>query len=147
MSAAPPTQNAANHARLVPGFHIVAGMLAMLNVVWTAYRIFSRPGADSAMAFLAAVALLLIGWYARAFSVAVQDRVIRLEERLRLARLLPPDLRTRVDEFTPTQLIALRFASDAELPALAQRVLTEKIADRRAIKALIQEWRPDYLRA
>lgn len=147
MSAAPPTQTVANHARYVPGFHFVALSLALLNVIWTAYRALTRPGADSAMTFLAAVALLLAGWYARQFAVPVQDRVIRLEEQLRFARLLPPDLRARVDEFTPGQLVALRFASDAELPSLAQRVLTEKITDRAAIKAIIREWRPDHLRA
>ncbi len=147
MSAAPPTQTAANHARYVPAFHFVAGTLALVNVIWTAYRVFTRPGADSAMGLVAAVTLLLVFWYARQFPVTVQDRVIRLEEQLRLARLLPPDLRTRVNEFTPSQLIALRFASDAELPSLAERVLTEKIGGRAAIKAMIREWRPDHLRA
>ena len=125
----------------------VALSLALLNAIWTAYRAVTRSGADSAMAFLAAVALLLVGWYARQFAVTVQDRVIRLEEQLRLARLLPPDLRTRVGEFTHGQLIALRFASDAELPSLAQRVLAEKITDRAAIKAIIRDWKPDHLRA
>ena len=140
-------QSAANHARLVPGFHVVAGMLALLYVIWSAYRLVTRPGADAAMTLVGAVALLLVGWYARQFPVAVQDRVIRLEEQLRLARLLPAELRGRAGEFTPSQLIALRFASDAELPSLAQRVLSEKITDRAAIKALINDWRPDYLRA
>lgn len=147
MSAAFPPQTAASHSRYVPGFHFVAASLVLLNVIWTGSRIFTRPGADSAMAFVAAVALLLVGWYARQFPVAVQDRVIRLEEQLRLTRLLPPDLRTRIDELTPNQLVALRFASDAELPALAQRVLTEKIQERAAIKAMIRDWKPDHLRA
>jgi Family of unknown function (DUF6526) len=147
MTAPLPTQTAASHARYVPGFHFVALSLALLNVIWTAYRVFTRPGADSTMAFLAGVALLLVGWYARQFAVTVQDRVIRLEEQLRFARVLPPDLRTRVGEFTPGQLIALRFASDAELPSLAQRVLAEGVTDRVAIKAMIREWRPDHLRA
>jgi len=146
MSAAPPTQTAANHARYVPAFHFVAGTLVLVNVIWTAYRVFTRPGADSAMGLVAAVTLLLVFKYVRQFPVTVQDRVIRLEEQLRLARLLPPDLRTRVNEFTPSQLIALRFASDAELPSLAERVLTEKIGGRAAIKAMIREWRPDHLR-
>jgi hypothetical protein len=147
MTATPPMQNAANHARYVPGFHFVALSLALLNVIWSGSRAVTRPGADSAMTFLAAVALLLVGWYARQFAVTVQDRVIRLEEQLRFARVLPPDLRTRVGEFTPGQLIALRFASDAELPSLAQRVLAEKITDRAAIKAIIRDWKPDHLRA
>jgi hypothetical protein len=77
----------------------------------------------------------------------VQDRVIRLEEQLRMQRLLPDGLKSRIGEFTTPQLVALRFASDAELPALARRVLDEKLTRKRDIKALIQTWRPDELRA
>ena len=81
------------------------------------------------------------------FALSVQDRVIRLEERLRCERLLPPDLQARIVELEPGQLISLRFASDAELPALARKVLDEKMKDRKAIKQLIKNWRADYLRA
>jgi len=77
----------------------------------------------------------------------VQDRVIRLEERLRCERLLPADLKPRIAEFTVSQLVALRFASDAELPALARKVLDEKISERKPIKQLVKNWRADYLRA
>jgi hypothetical protein len=77
----------------------------------------------------------------------VQDRVIRLEMQLRLQQLLPQDLRPRMREFTVNQLVSLRFASDAELPALARKVLDEKLNDRKAIKKLIRDWQPDYLRA
>jgi hypothetical protein len=77
----------------------------------------------------------------------VQDRLIRLEERLRLARLLPADMQSKCDEFTADQLIALRFASDSELPELAKRVHAEKIAERGAIKALVRTWRADHMRA
>jgi hypothetical protein len=81
------------------------------------------------------------------FALKVQDRVIRLEERLRCQRLLPADLQPRITEFAAGQLIALRFASDAELPALARKVLDEKLTERKAIKQLIKNWKPDYLRA
>jgi hypothetical protein len=77
----------------------------------------------------------------------VQDRVIRLEMRLRLAQVLPVDMRPRIPEFTPAQLISLRFASDAELPALARKVLDDKMNNRKAIKQLIKDWQGDYLRA
>jgi hypothetical protein len=86
-------------------------------------------------------------FFARLFALAVQDRVIRLEERLRLERLLPPDLQPRIQDFATAQLVALRFASDAELPALARKVLAENITDRKVIKRMIQNWRPDYQRA
>jgi hypothetical protein len=93
-------------------------------------------------------AALLAGFVTvRLMALSVQDRIIRLEERLRFARLLPADLQPRIGEFTATQLVALRFASDAELPALARKVLDEKLTERKAIKQLIKNWKPDYLRA
>ncbi len=142
-----PEQSAAKHARNVPGFHYAAGSMALVNLIWSIYRLVVKPGADSAKMLLVAVILLQLFWYLRQFPLVVQDRVIRLEERLRLARLLPPDLQPRIDELTPRQLVALRFASDAELPELTRRVLAEKLTDPRAIKTLIAQWRPDHLRA
>jgi hypothetical protein len=84
---------------------------------------------------------------ARIMVLRIQDRVIRLEERLRFERVLPADLKPRIGEFTVDQLVALRFASDAELPALARRVVDEKMAKRKAIKQMVKTWKPDYLRA
>jgi len=81
------------------------------------------------------------------FALAVQDRVIRLEERLRYAEVLPADLRARCGELTVDQVVSLRFACDTELPALARKVLDEKLTERKAIKQLIKNWRPDYQRA
>ncbi len=80
-------------------------------------------------------------------ALKVQDRVIRLEERLRYERLVPADLKSRIDDFTINQLVSLRFASDAELPTLARKVLDDKINDRKTIKQMIKVWKPDYLRA
>jgi hypothetical protein len=102
---------------------------------------------DAAVWVLTSVALLLGFLLARMFALSVQDRVIRLEERLRCERLLPPDLQARIVEFEPGQLVSLRFACDAELPALARKVLDEKMTDRKAIKQQIKSWRSDYLRA
>jgi hypothetical protein len=96
---------------------------------------------------LVAAALLVTLFNERIRMLVVQDRVIRLEERLRYERLLPADLRARMDEFDVSQFVALRFASDAELPALARKVLDEKLTDRKAIKKMVQNWKPDYLRA
>jgi hypothetical protein len=96
---------------------------------------------------LFAAALFLAALYGRLFALAVQDRLIRLEEQLRFARLLPADLQPRIGEFTAGQMVALRFASDAELPALARKVLDEKLTERKAIKQQIKNWRGDYFRA
>src|SRR5258708_30313282 len=83
----------------------------------------------------------------RLFAIAVQNRVIRLEERMRLERLLPADLKARIGEFTCGQLVAMRFACDAELPALARKVLADNIQGRNAIKQMVQTSRADYLSA
>ncbi len=88
-----------------------------------------------------------IPFEARLFALAVQDRVIRLEERLRYERVLPADLQARCGEFSIGQIVALRFACDAELPALARKVLDDKLTERKAIKQLVKNWKPDYLRA
>jgi hypothetical protein len=139
-------QSAANHARYVPGYHFVAGSLALLNLVWTLYRVATRPNGDTYAALVVAITLMLVFWYARQFPLAAQDRLIRLEERLRLARLMPPEMLQRCDDLTPSQLIALRFASDAELPQLATKVINDGITGRAQIKAMIRDWRPDHLR-
>jgi hypothetical protein len=102
---------------------------------------------SGAFGVLLALALILGFLSARRFALSVQDRVIRLEERLRYQRLLPADLQPRIEEFTVAQLVSLRFASDSELPALARKVLDEKMQERKAIKHLVKNWKPDYLRA
>jgi len=140
-------QNFENHARVVPPYHFVAFGILAINFFWSAYRLLRSFSADGAIALLLAVALLILFFYARIFALTVQDRVIRLEMTLLLEKLLPPELRPRIKEFTPAQLIALRFASDQELPELARRVLVENVTDRKTIKKMIQTWKPDYLRA
>ena len=95
---------------------------------------------------LVAIALILLALLARLFALGVQDRVIRLAERLRYQQLLPADLRPRIGEFTINQLVALRFASDTELPALARKVLDSQVNNRKAIKQMVVNWRADYQR-
>jgi hypothetical protein len=141
-------QNFANHAKYVPAFHFFVLPVLSLNVGWSIYRWkTSLWSVDGAILVLTSVALLVGFLFARLFALTVQDRVIRLEERQRCERLLPLELQARIVEFAPGQLVSLRFASDAELPALARKVLDEKLEDRRAIKQLVKSWRPDYLRA
>lgn len=143
----PAEQTYATHRRLVAGYHGVAFACVVVYLGWTVWQAVRAPGQSTVMAVVPAVGVALIFWYARAFVLTVQDRLIRLEERLRMERLLPDDLRARIPEFTRDQLVALRFASDGELPALARRVLDEGIRDREAIKRRITQWRPDRLRA
>lgn len=141
-------QSFSNHTKYVPPFHFFVLPVLALNLIWSIYHLwklhFSFEGIVGA---LLALALVLGFLYARMFALCVQDRLIRLEERLRLARLLPDDLKPRIEEFSVAQLVALRFACDDELPALARKVLAENVRSRRAIKQLVKTWRPDYQRA
>lgn len=135
-----------NHARYVPLFHFVLAAMLTVNLVWAIVQLVRTPTGQRWVDLMMALAYGIIFLYMRRFPVTVQDRVIRLEETLRLQRLAP-DLAKRAEEFSRDQLIGLRFASDAELPALARKVLDEKIGDCTAIKRLVKNWRPDYLRA
>lgn len=140
-------QNFENHAKWVPAFHFFVLPVFLLNVFWSLYHLIQSFSAESARSFVLAVAFLLLAFLARIFALTVQDRLIRLEMRLRLQQLLPQELRPRIPDFTVNQLVALRFASDAELPALCRKVLDDKIADRKTIKKMVQSWQADLLRA
>ncbi len=141
-------QNFANHGKIVAIFHFFAIPVFVINFVWSLLRLW-QLGFSFAGIFgvILAAALVVLVFEARLFALAVQDRVIRLEERLRYERVLPADLQARCGELTINQIVALRFACDAELPALARKVLDEKLTERKAIKRLIKTWRPDYQRA
>jgi hypothetical protein len=141
-----PEQSAANHARMVPLFHYVGGLGAIALLVWSLIVLVRAPDAHHAMDALTAVVLMIVFWYARTFPLTAQDRIIRLEERLRMARVLPADMQPRIEEFTRAQLIAMRFAPDDELPGLARQVLDGTLQDPKAIKAAIKQWRADHLR-
>ena len=144
--AEPMPQTYQNHTRWVPGFHFLTMPILALNLVWSLYRLVTSFSFEAVVGVLLAVAITFGILFARIFALAAQDRVIRLEERLRMQMLLPDDLKPRIHEFTTSQLVALRFAGDAELPDLARRVLDEKIAARKPIKEAIKVWRPDYQR-
>lgn len=143
---AQPPQSYANHARLVPGFHFVTAPLLLVYLVWSVWRALSLRDAESHFDLVGAFALFGVYAYTRLFPLKAQDRIIRLEERLRLTRLLPADLQPRIDTIAPRQLIALRFASDAEVEGLVRQVLAGTLTEPKAIKQAIREWRPDYLR-
>jgi hypothetical protein len=138
-------QTYANYTRWDPLFHFFALPVFLLLALAGLVHYIWRPGLHSALMFVVAVALAVVIVKLRNYPLRVQDRVIRLEERLRLASLLPEPLRSRIPELTEGQLVALRFASDAEVAKLAERALSEKLSPA-DIKKSIQTWRPDYWR-
>jgi Family of unknown function (DUF6526) len=139
------TQNFSNHTRYDPLFHFFLLPVFVITLIATIVHVVRRPCLHSAWMVVFMIGALTLLFKVRLYALKVQDRVIRLEERLRLASLLDPALRPRIAEITESQLIALRFASDAELPALATRALNEKLAAA-DIKKSIQHWRPDNWR-
>jgi len=140
-------QSYEHHSRFVTGYHVVAFILLLAYLIWTIVQLFvQRFSLASVFALVGAVVLSQLYWYVREFACANQDRIIRLEMRLRMERLLPADLAARLGEFSVPQLVALRFAGDAELPALARKVLDERITDRKQIKQQIKEWKADHQR-
>ena len=139
-------QTRENHPKFVPLYHYVAFPILVVNLLWSLYRVVTDVSIETGIAAAVGFALVVLALFARTFALGAQDRVIRLEERLRMQGLLPDELKSRVDEFTTDQLVALRFASDGELPELARKVLDESVGDRSAIKQLIISWRADYQR-
>jgi hypothetical protein len=141
-------QSYAHHTRWDPPFHFfvlpVFAIAVIVAVVHFCLHIHHHP-IHGALLVLLALAALIAVFKIRLNALKVQDRIIRLEERLRLASLLPEPLRSRIPELTESQLIALRFASDAEVSALVQRALTEKLPAKE-IKKSIKNWRPDNFR-
>ena len=139
-------QTYANHVRFVPGYHFVALALLFLNLVWSVVVIFRHFSASAVVNALTAVALLLVWAYVRVFAVGNQDRIIRLEMWLRLERVLPAEQKGRVRALTTKQLVALRFAGDAELPGLVKQVLDGQLTDQKQIKLAIKDWQADFQR-
>jgi hypothetical protein len=144
---AEPAQNYKNHLRWLPPFHFFVLPVLLLNVCNHIRLLVRTPTLGDAWAVVVALALLGLAFVSRVQANTVQDRVIRLEMRLRLARLLPADLQSRINELTVEQLCGLRFASDAELPDITRRVFTDNIAKRTPIKKMIKNWEADWLRA
>ena len=140
-------QSYKTHARWLPPFHFVVIPLLLANVFVSGWRLFRMPGLGTAWNVVFAIAVLGVGFLTRTQALTVQDRLIRLEMRLRLRGLLPPDLQPRINDLTPRQLVALRFASDAELPDLARDVLAGKLATSKEIKMRVRSWQADWLRA
>jgi len=139
------TQNLSNHVRYDPPFHYFLLPIFAITVIVAIVHAVRHPGLLSGWLVLFAIAVIGLAFKARLYALKVQDRVIGLEERLRLATLLPEPLCARIPELRESQLIALRFAPDAEIPGLVERTFSENLSSD-AIKKSIQSWRADYWR-
>ena len=120
--------------------------MLLINVLNEIRHVYLVPSRHFVWTLIVAAALLMLGLLARVMAVTVQNRVIRLEMRHRLKEVLPVDLRNRINELTPQQLVALRFAGDEEMPALVREVLAGNLVTQKAIKERVKNWQGDYLR-
>ncbi len=141
-----PTQTIANHTRWHPPFHFVAAPIVLFHFVYTAYQLYQSPDFSHLEALVLAFGLIVILLLTRINPLKAQDRLIRLEEQLRFQKLLPADLAAKASALPERFIVALRFASDAELPALAQQVVDRKFTSSKEIKQAIKNWRGDYFR-
>jgi Family of unknown function (DUF6526) len=139
-------QDYKNHRQYSPLFHFFAAPILGLNILAQLYFVIRHFSVWAVWNLIVACALGAFIWTAREMVTRAQDRIIRLEETLRLQRLLPADLKARIGELSPSQLIGLRFCSDEELPELTRAVLSGELRGREDIKRRIKNWRPDTLR-
>ena len=139
-------QELSTHRRWVPAWHFFTVPVLVGNVVVVVVRFVRDPTINNGWQFLVALALLIGIVLSRNMPLRTQDRIIRLEERIRLERVLPADLRGRIDDLTTDQLIGLRFAADDEVPDLARRALSGDLKTRADVKRAIKNWRADHMR-
>jgi hypothetical protein len=141
------TQNLSNHAQWTPAYHFVTVPLGLLYLGWAVRRVMENGTADNWFILVGALALTGAISVSRLQALKVQDRVIRLEERLRLTALLPADLQPHIGRLRASHLIALRFASDDEVPALVREIVANPGITPKAIKGRVRNWRSDWFRA
>jgi Family of unknown function (DUF6526) len=144
------TQSYANHTRWFPLVHFVVVPLLLLNLIEHVVRIFTAANSDVRLEqifwTILSITLILMILAARFMAMRVQDRVIRLEERLRYRELLSPSMAAAASTLPIGKIIAMRFASDEELPSIAERVLNAELNTNKEIKMAVKTWRPDHLR-
>jgi hypothetical protein len=140
-------QNFKNHGRMVTGFHYVLSMIILITIIMSLINLYQEIQAgegflEPLMLVFLTISVLMVAWYARSFPLKAQDRAIRAEENFRHYLLTgkPLDSALRMG-----QIIALRFASDSEFPALAQKAVSEDLGNKE-IKQLIKHWRGDFNR-
>ena len=140
------TQDYKSHRRFVPLFHFFVVPILLINLGVEISRLFQNQSGYQMWAAVVALALAVLPFAARGMAVKAQDRIIRLEERQRLSSLMPAEDHAKVNELTPSQLVALRFASDEEAPDLAKRTMTGEFKSQNEIKKAVKNWRADLHR-
>lgn len=141
------SQTYRTHRRFFPPFHFFVAPVLFANLVYQIVRLTHVTTLERAWAVVVALALVTLAFCARIMALKAQDRVIRLEERLRLQRLLPAGEHESIPALSTRHLVGLRFASDAETPELVRRCLAGDLRSPGEIKRAVKQWRPDYLRA
>ncbi|MDQ2922067.1 MAG: SlyX family protein [Acidobacteriota bacterium] len=139
-------QNFANHTRWHPLFHFFVLPVMLINFVWSVVAFAKAPGRDSAWWIVVSLALAMLALFTRTYSLKVQDRIIRLEEKLRYQQLLSPAIVQQTGALTVAQIVALRFAGDEQLEELVGQVLAGKFTKGKDIKQAIKNWRADTFR-
>ena len=140
------TQNYQNHVRFFPLVHFILFPVLFFNLIWQSVKLYLEPSWDRGEMILLALVFIAMNVAARVQALRAQDRVIRLEESLRYQRVLSPDLALQAEQLPTGSKIALRFASDEELPELVQKAINGEFANTKEIKLAIKNWRGDYLR-
>ena len=138
-------QSFKNHAMFDPPFHFFLAPVGLILLILTIIEAVNHPSKMAYIHIVVILWLIILVFKTRLYALKVQDRVIRLEERLRLAQVLPAAMQSRIGDLSIDQLIGLRFASDAELPGLAEKALAGNW-NRKQIKEAVQNWRPDTWR-
>lgn len=141
------TQSYANHKRVFPLYHLFALPVLLAHVVVTFVGAVREPSAWTVWMVVVALGLAAAAVASRASTLIVQNRLIGLEMRLRLAAVLPVELCQRIPDLDIKQLVGLRYAGDAELAGLVERCLRGELATADAVKRAVRQWRPDYVRA
>ena len=139
-------QSFGNHAKIVPAYHYLLSLVVVVNLLWALWQLIRQPSLDAGVGLLLAFGLMIVVWYLRIWPLTVQDRLIRLEETLRMHQVLPEPLRGRIGELRRGQMVALRFAPDDELPELVEQVLTGELTSGKEIKQAIRNWKADHFR-
>lgn len=136
-------QSYENHAKFIPVFHYIALPLLLVNFFGALFRVTQEISFYTFNGVGLAISLIVVAVFTRLFALKAQDRVIRLEEQIRMQTFLPDALKAHVGRLTMGQIVALRFASDEELANLTQEALDQNTSPN-ALKQAVKNWRPDY---